>query len=625
MLKNGILYFELKRFTSRRNLVVLGGFILALLLSCWYGTVLYRSTIANKSSFQATEQERKALCKQYTFRGIPEARLLFVPGPLSIIFHESGAFTGLTARVEAVERPEMNTSLIGKGIFANVGGCLDFAGIMFICGALLALLYGYEGTHNRGLLRYISSLSGYRNPGFLISLARVLLVNMVILVLYGLAPLWFLLTGTHGVNILFLAYLPGLLLLITGFTLIGALTGTLENKTTRLLLLPSTYFVLVFLLPWLLRAGTDLEAQINLPSAYNVEHEILKHITANEKEMLKNPLIMKSGEPLPENTINLVTAKYEALFQQIHQLDISRLDDIRKRMNTYQTLSALFPTTFYLSVSRELSGKGFQEFEAFYRYACDTQLKLASFQLKQRFSPPPGESPESFFTGNEYLFLGKSRIPGNFLLGTVLGLLYIMALLWALSQRSVTGQKKKPLNTTTIDFSERNTHFALCKDNRVKEAIIRDSSGQPGTGVLTKTPVTFSFDSISGIRANTLLRFFCRLAKTDHEKAREHAAIMGITDLHTLPLTAEDFLKLYAAAMTAEERVKTIILDDFFKGETRRFEQECMKLLEHLEASGKKILYLGCDMYRSPKALEDDISIDTYCLFPLPLDKITLR
>jgi len=118
------------------------------------------------------------------------------------------------------------------------------------------------------------------------------------------------------------------------------------------------------------------------------------------------------------------------------------------------------------------------------------------------------------------------------------------------------------------------------------------------------------------------------LAGVSKEKAVEYLKAVGIIDLTSLKLTREEILKFYAVLKAAKD-VEYIILDDFLKNEPREFENDFFKFLAFLENSGKKILYLGCDMYypKDKDKLKETINgkLDDFFILPLPIDSVTLR
>jgi hypothetical protein len=153
--------------------------------------------------------------------------------------------------------------------------------------------------------------------------------------------------------------------------------------------------------------------------------------------------------------------------------------------------------------------------------------------------------------------------------------------------------KKEQAKTVKIDFKKGNSLFALCKDGKIKDDIFHYYQGQKNAACIDKIPVNFQFN---GLPAHVVLDFLCALAGATKEQAVKYLEILGIEDLNTLKLNYEEILKFYAAVKIAKNGAETIILNDFFKKESREFEEDCFKLLATLEASEQKVLYLSCQM-----------------------------
>jgi hypothetical protein len=580
--------------------------------------------MANKEPFQKLERKKVSMYHHYTFYGVRGVRLFFIPDPISVIFNDSAVLPGMTAHVDTGEKLEISKSFKGKDLFSDSGGFMDFAGIMLLVGSFLALLYGWDATRNREYLEFISDLSGSRKPGFLITLARIILLNLVFWFLSGLALVWLFINGINAANISYLVYVLLLTLVITSFTATGAIIGSLKGKVTHFITLPVVYFLLVLLIPWLILEGVYTEAKNGLQSIYDFEYETYEYLAKFEKDFYKRFGVWKSGEkPAQEDIKAMIESSRESVYQKMKNLEDKRLNSILKRIRAYQTISAFLPTTLYISSNKELSSKGFQSFVDFYKYAYEMKFKFVDFYLYRKFYLAlPKSGVEPFIKGNEDLFYGSSQLPNSFLLGLVLSILEIVILLFVLYRKHTKGIKKEQAKTVKIDFKKGNSLFALCKDGKIKGDIFHYYQGQKNAVCIDKIPVNFQFN---GLPAHVVLDFLCALSGANKEQAVKYLDILGIKDLNTLQLNYEEILKFYLVGKIAKNGIEYIILNDFFKKESREFEEDCFKLLAALEASEQKVLYLSCQMYYPKTSLDEDITLETFCLFTLPIDKVTLR
>jgi hypothetical protein len=68
-----------------------------------------------------------------------------------------------------------------------------------------------------------------------------------------------------------------------------------------------------------------------------------------------------------------------------------------------------------------------------------------------------------------------------------------------------------------------------------------------------------------------------------------------------------------------------MVLNDFLKNESREFEKDFFSLLLFLEKSGKKIIYLSCEMKQSDYRFADTVKVKGFKSFPLEFINTSLR
>ena len=622
-----ILEFEFKRLFVKRNLVILAVLFILLAFLCWDGISDYKRILANKKPFQEVEREKVSLHLHYSYYGVRGIRLLFIPSPLSVIFNDSAVFDGMMASVDSTEKLEISNSLKGKDLFSDSGGFMDFAGIMLLIGSFLTLLYGWDGTRNTEYLKFISDISSYRQPGFFITLARIIFLTLAFWLLCGLALIFVLINGIDIANLYYMVYILELTLVITSFVAIGAIVGLIENKGVQLISLPVLYFVLVLLIPWLLQRIVYMDAKEGIKSIYEYEYQTFKYVNTFEKRFYDRFKVWKSGEVAPNDIKAMIQSGQEVEYKEMRAAEMKRMTDIVKRISVYQTLSSFFPTTFYISTNKELSSKGFQNFMNFYRYSYNMKQDFIKFYIDRKFYHAlPQSGVEPFIKGDEDLYYGHSQLPKNFYLGILLNLIYIAVFLVALyrKQTQLTSLNKEEPVTMEVDFSKGNSIFMLCRTEDIKAKIFAGFKRQTNAACLDRIPINFQFN---GLRIREVLNFLCKASGAKEDTAVEYLKVLGITELNSrVCLSPEDILKLYAAVKLARAGVEEVILDDFFKQKSREFESEFFKLLKILESSGKKIVYLSCEMfyprYKANGKFKEEFETES---FPMDYEKITLR
>lgn len=637
MIVRGILGFESKRLFIKRNVILLSVIFILLAFFSWRGISDYESIQAGKKPFQEMERAKVSMHLHYTFYGARGVRLLYIPSPLSVIYNDSAVFPGMTAQVDTSEKLEISNSFKGEDLFSDSGGFMDFSGIMLLISSFLALLYGWDGTRNPEYLKFISDISVVSSsrkpgkpckPGFLITLVRIILLNLVFWVLSGLALLWMFINGINVADIFYLVYALLLTLLITIFVALGAVIGSFKRKVTQYITMPLVYFSLVFLIPWLILEGIYMEAKKGLESVYNFEYDTYKYVMAFEKEFYRRFGVWKSGEPAPKEVKAMIKNELPGMvYEKLKELENKRMNSILKRIRAYQTISALFPTTFYISSNKELSSKGFQSFVDFYHYAYKMKFKFVDFYLYRKFwLPLPKSGVESFIKGDEDIFYGKCRLPKSFLLGLLVAVGYIAVLLvvlYRIQSKGIKGINEDQMEKPKIDFKNATSILVLCKTDRIKSDIFHFYQCQENSVCIDKMLVNFN-SQFSVTRADRVLMYLCRLAGVSYQMAIENLALLGIKDLESLKLSEEEILIFYALVKISRNDYEYVVLNDFFKQRSRQFEDSFFKLLTRLEESGKKILYLSCEMFYPKYRLNGKLKV-AYDTFPMKYSEITLR
>lgn len=620
---NAVITFEAKKLLIKRNVVIFVVIFLILAAFSREGINDYKTILDNRKPFLETEKGKVSQFLNYTQYGTRGLRLLLIPGPLSVIFNDLAVYSGLVANVDTGDGLNIYNTFKGKDLFAGPGGFMDFSGFILLISCFLAMIYGYDVTQNPGYLKLLAGISGDGRIPLLIILARVILLNLVFLLLSGLSLLWLLFNGINAVNVYFACFVLVLVLVVTIFLLAGGLIGSLKKRPVKWITLTGVYFFLLFLLPWLIQKAVYIEAGENIESNYKMEYKKLKVILEFEKRVQEQFGVWKSGNVAPEEIKAAVRKSQQAEYKKFREYENKRINQIDKRIKIHQAVSAISPTTFYLSVNKELSSKGFQNFIHFYRFALDTKHRFIEFYIEKKFyNPLPKTGVEPFGKEKENVFNAESQLPPSFWPGVGLMFAYIAGLL--LISRNILVKVPEPsVKKPGIQFPKnRNSVFVLCRDEQLKTDICRYYGGQKNASCLEKiTPDQFRFDKGP---AETL-DYFCRIAGIAPEKAVEHLVEMGVTNPKELKNhSRESILKIYTAVKTAADN-EFIILNDFVKRESRSFETDLLRLIAALEKNGKKIIYLSTEMYYPVESINGMINVKYFQTFPLMTDEVTLR
>lgn len=615
--------FESRKFVSKKNLKIFPAFFLLLVALSIDGIWDYKATCESIENFQKTERSKVSQFMNYTLYGTRGVRLLFIPAPFCVISNDLAVYRGLVGTVDTGEGLYIYSDINGKELFSESSGFMDFSGVIFLIGCLLAILYGYDAARNEDYSNLLKNISGKKSIILSIVLVRLLLFNLALIILCFLSLLWFLINGINVFSIFFLYFLLVLVLAITFFVVGGAVIGSIKKKALKVGSLFVLPFVLLLLLPWIIQKIFYVEAANSINTTQKFEYEKLKVMMAYERGLYERFGIWKSGEVAPDEIKKAIENGQKNEYIKLKEFEGNRAGMISNRVDMYQLVAALFPTSFYKAANKELSSKGFKNFLKFYRYVFKMKYRFIQFYIDRKFYKPfPNTGLEHFINGDENLFFAESQLPGYFWWGIFLNFFYIAALLTVLGKIHSKKESRENIKIPKVDFKKGNILFALCKDEQVKRDILRYFQYKEGVACIDKIIMDFRFN---GVRPDLVLKFLCRLAKTSEEKTAEYLSILGIGDLSKIKLKYEEILKFYSAVKLAKNSVEYVILDDFFKQESREFERDFFKLLNNLKAAGYKILYLSCEMYYPKNSLDEEITLDTFCLFPLPIDRVTLR
>jgi len=178
-------------------------------------------------------------------------------------------------------------------------------------------------------------------------------------------------------------------------------------------------------------------------------------------------------------------------------------------------------------------------------------------------------------------------------------------------------------NAYEIEKEDGNTLFVLCENEKIKTDIFNYYQNKKGSVCLEKIDTgDFQF---YGIKSHELFNHFCQTSGVDENKALENLNQMGIRDLTGLPVVCHEITSKIIAAVKTAADFDLIVMNDFLKNESREMEKDLFNLLLFLEKSGKKIIYLSCQMKQSNYRLTDKIKIDGFKSFPLELISTSLR
>jgi len=376
--------------------------------------------------------------------------LLFTPSPLFVFFNNSTPAKEFSCRIDSGEKIDIYTLFKGRQVFSqSLTERVDFSGIIFILGSLMALYYGFDAFRHKVYIRYQASVYTHRKVFSYIRVSRLILLcsyfSAVLLftILWSSIVLNFHLDQEH---IAFLSlYWIVMLMMLVFFFLIGTIVANWETKTPGFVIIMIAWFFLVYMIPAILSEITQkksvstirdsiyksemtkltllMESEIYAAKEFGELSERAKTLTKEEKISEQKKLIKK-----------IIDRYFSVEFYKIMKTELDMCSQMESTANVFQTISTFFPTAFYLSLNNEISSGGFRNIISFYRNAVETKLRFLKFYYYKNYlhvnkeEKGPGKL-KNFIKGDENIFYGKSRLPiTGFVWGFLLSVIYFILL-----------------------------------------------------------------------------------------------------------------------------------------------------------------------------------------------------
>jgi hypothetical protein len=184
---------------------------------------------------------------------------------------------------------------------------------------------------------------------------------------------------------------------------------------------------LLLIVPFFLDLIVSVNAASIKPET-QLEIEKLKLMMDFEKGAIEKNVTLDLNQNAEDIQRQYIQGYYKNQFQSMQKLEDLVKAQMQDCIKLHYRLSSFFPTTFYQSLTNELSSKGYETLESFYNTV--KQIKEAFFKeyMKQVYFLPQPTKAEPFLKGDENIFEGKPAVPGYLAQGYFFNLLWIFAL-----------------------------------------------------------------------------------------------------------------------------------------------------------------------------------------------------
>jgi len=421
----------LKRFFSKKKAIML---VIILLLTIFVSNSAfneYKETIYSVKHFQKLDSSKFKILKNYTQYSLVGVQCFFVPLPLGKLLKTSGTSAELSARVNSIVSLDLFINAKGSSIFEKDSiSPFRLSFIILVLGTLSVLFLGYESMRDKEFLKTLSSILSQKKIFIYIVLSKIILLTLIIIGLFAIILILIKINGFTLSNEMLIGlsgYFSSAWIVIMGFFSIGVLVGNIKKKASAFTVLLLIWFVLVFFLPGCLESYIYKKSK-NIRSSYNVEFEQLDILNNFEKKCEEE--VGKFSEEKRGKFKEFAEYYWNDVYKEIEALEEKIKNDIYAVAKMNKKLAILFPVTFFKLTGDECSSMGLENLLKFYGFLQELKRKFLRFWFDRVYYNDPQELV-SFIKGDENLYLAKSQLPGNFGIGVLINMSYIIILLFA--------------------------------------------------------------------------------------------------------------------------------------------------------------------------------------------------
>jgi len=428
-LLKSVFNFELKRRLKLRDMLIFCAILLILLYFVNDAKDKYIQTVDNIEAFQKKEDLKRSQYFFYTQYGTYGISILFIPSPFSTL-NLDPIFDELLSNVNTVEKLDIYKSVKGRNFFSNKSDIMIFSGFILFIGSFFSLLYGVASVKNKPYLRFFSSLSTSSKLFWASSVSRILLLITAYFILLGFSLLWLLMYGVNLFQPQIFSLITSAILLIISFFFFGCMIGSLKDKSIRLIIFGSFYFLSIILIPGMADKYTQDDSD-DIEPLFLFELKNLELVMNVERRLYDQFGLSKSGEKASPELLAKIKEAIDNEFERIFAREEKMMAHILEKIKDRHTVSCFFPVLFYNSTNTEVSSCGDLSFIDFYSYSKKIKKEFLDFYVKKKFleGSQPGQV-ESFVKKDENLFYAQSHLPYRFWFGILFNLIIYVGAGW---------------------------------------------------------------------------------------------------------------------------------------------------------------------------------------------------
>lgn len=617
--------FEWKRFTCKRNRVIIAVFFAALLAVTIYNVNLYEKKNDQKKTLMKFEKKRVDHFISYRYYGNYGFRVSVKNEPMDIWSFGTAPFPDIQADVDSSERLKIYSPLQGAAAFSlKTKWFTDFSGIILLIGNILYFLYGFESYYHKKFLKFLASLAAERRVFLSTALARGILV-----VLLCLSTMLFsyVVAAVGGVVIpitwkLAISFLNSAATALFFFGM-GAIFGQSKRMWVGLLAGGIIWFVSIFYLPAAIEMIVFGKAN---DSIVIHEIELEKLITLSDFEKRSDQIAghLKYGKEPTNLHKELAVSYLRNEFKRILELDQNLIDQMAENVSLFKKLAMLFPTTNYLSVNYQLNTHGYKGLLEFYRKVKEVKSAFMNYYVDSAYTNKKTKV-KPFLEDEEILFKYESQMTWEMFGGIGITLLLFLAFMtsaWKRTKRSIRqmpGKDAKKDDGADVKMKCGFITTADVYDDLLEKQIYQVFSGRSrelekkgytnritldgmelkdSTGKLDFLYLAHMKTFPGEVTAGAFLNLAAGLAKTGKERVGEIIEKNNIASLMNGPLKkldADGLGKVFLALMDTRAFEHYLLCDVTLKM-TVDFAKDLKERLDHLTAQNRvNVVFLTSD------------------------------
>jgi len=624
--------YEFGRLFTRKTIIIFSLLVIASLYFTFQGIAEYKNFQECKIDFIAAEKSKINFYLTYEQYGATGFRVIFEPSPLSVFFNRYDFTRDIEAIIDTSEIIKIYNGRKGKKAFSIDGRFGDLNHSITIFGTLIMMIMGFLSFPNKFHIEYFDKRH-YIKTIF----ARILLLDLFFallpVIVYGFAR-GSGITFLPDENRCFMGYGATALLLLDLFYLIGLIIKDLcKYKRNALNFVMITWFVFIFAIPEIGKVYRSITTS-RLPSVEKLEMEKLKTLLNSElinRQYIHDFLSKHHAELKPESPElkKAVKELYRYYMNNGYKLNQEKEGDfyrkVKRDMDIFSFLDALFPVDFINFFSAEVSGKWHEAYLDFLNYVIELRDQFMRFYGEKRYETSSKEMPlEPFIKSSQNIYRSRGRLPGNFGTGVAVMVIYI-AILAGLA-RWPKRKKKFTMEPPEITGNIKQGHMLFLLVNKKKQEEIVNALKQGQRSHLHRESHRIVNKEVTAIR---FIDYACREKKIAKSKVMQNLELFAVRekDLHEkLAKYSEECKQKLICSLAFAEDNEVMIIDDFIKGASAEFEKQFLGLATREVRIDRKIVYIGSEIYTPTSSLiKSDMNIKNYRPFQLEPQQVSLR